>query len=164
MDNEIEEIWRDVVGFEGVYKVSSLGNVARVRNGSLRQLKKCPAGGKHNCDYLYVSLTHRDKVRFSSVHRLVAEAFIPNPEKLPQVNHKDEDKFNNCAENLEWCTASYNNRYGTKIARGVDAMKKSQSKRFDKKLDKILTSGKTAGEMLAELKTLMPQFDFEEVK
>ena len=164
MDNEIEEVWRDVVGFEGVYKVSSLGNVARVRNGSLRQLKKCPAGGKHNCDYLYVSLTHRDKVRFSSVHRLVAEAFIPNPEMLPQVNHKDEDKFNNCAENLEWCTASYNNRYGTKIARGVDAMKKSKSRRVDKKLEAILTSGATVGEMLAELKTLMPQFDFEEVQ
>ena len=163
MNEPIEEIWRDVVGFEGVYKVSSLGNVARVRNGSLRQLKKCPAGGKHNCDYLYVSLTHRDKVRFSSVHRLVAEAFIPNPEGLPQVNHKDEDKFNNCVDNLEWCTASYNNRYGTKIARGVEAMKKSNSKRIDKKLEKIMTSGKTVGEMLAELKKLMPNFDFEEV-
>ena len=161
MENKIEEIWKDVVGFEGVYKVSSLGNVARVRNGSLRQLKKCPAGGKHNCDYLYVSLTHRDKVRFSSVHRLVAEAFIPNPEGLPQVNHKDEDKFNNCVGNLEWCTASYNNRYGTKISRGVDTMKKSR--RIEKKLEKILTSGKTAGEMMAELQTLMPNFDFEEV-
>ena len=161
MNNTIEEVWKDVVGFEGIYKVSSLGNVARVRNGSLRQLKKCPAGGKHNCDYLYVSLTHREKVRFSSVHRLVAEAFIPNPEGLPQVNHKDEDKFNNCVGNLEWCTASYNNRYGTKISRGVDTMKKSR--RIDKKLEKILTSGKTAGEMLAELKTLMPQFEYEEV-
>ena len=164
MENKIEEIWRDVVGFEGVYKVSSLGNVARVRNGFLRQLKKCPAGGKHNCDYLYVSLTHREKVRFSSVHRLVAEAFIPNPEKLPQVNHKDEDKFNNCVENLEWCTASYNNRYGTKIARGVESMKKSKSKRVEKNLEKIMTSGKTAGEMLAELQKLMPLFEYEEVK
>ena len=164
MDEQIEEIWKDVVGFEGVYKVSNLGNVARVRNGSLRELKKCPAGGKNNCDYLYVSLTHRDKVRFSSVHRLVAEAFIPNPEGLPQVNHRDEDKFNNCVENLEWCTASYNNRYGTKIARGVESQKKSKSRRVDKKLEAILTSGKTAGEILAELKTLMPNFDFEEVK
>lgn len=80
------------------------------------------------------------------------------------MNHKDEDKFNNCAENLEWCTASYNNRYGTKISRGVDAMKKSKSRRIDKKLEAILTSGKTAGEMLAELKKLMPNFDFEEVQ
>lgn len=163
MDKE-EEVWKDVVGFEGIYKVSSLGNVARVRGEKLRQLKKCPAGGKHNCDYLYVSLTHREKVRFSSVHRLVAEAFIPNPERLPQVNHKDEDKFNNCVENLEWCTASYNNRYGTKIARQVKAFKKSKSRRIDKKLEKILTSGAMVGEMLAELKTLMPNFDFEEVK
>ena len=164
MNEPIEEVWKDVVGFEGVYKVSSLGNVARVRNGSLRQLKKCPAGGKHNCDYLYVSLTHRDKVRFSSVHRLVAEAFIPNPEKLPQVNHKDENKFNNCVENLEWCTASYNNSYGTKIARGVKSFKKSKSRRIDKKLEKIMTSGATAGEILTELQKLMPNFDFEEVK
>ena len=164
MNNTIEEVWKDVVGFEGIYKVSSLGNVARVRNGSLRQLKKCPAGGKHNRDYLYVSLTHREKVRFSSVHRLVAEAFIPNPEGLPQVNHKDEDKFNNCVDNLEWCTASYNNRYGTKISRGVDTMKKSKSRCIDKKLEKILTSGKTAGEILTELQKLMPNFDFEEVK
>ena len=160
----MKEIWKDVVGFEGIYKVSSLGNVARVRGEKLCQLKKCPAGGKHNCDYLYVSLTHREKVRFSSVHRLVAEAFIPNPEGLPQVNHKDEDKFNNCVGNLEWCTASYNNRYGTKIARGVEAMKRSKSRRVDKKLEAILTSGKTVGEMLAELKKLMPNFDFEEVK
>ena len=164
MNEQMKEIWRDVVGFEGVYKVSSLGNVARVRNGSLRQLKKCPAGGKNNCDYLYVSLTHREKVRFSSVHRLVAEAFIPNPEGLPQVNHKDEDKFNNCVDNLEWCTASYNNRYGTKISRGVESMKKSKSRRVDKNLEAILTSGATAGEILAELQNLMPNFDFEEVK
>ena len=78
------------------------------------------------------------------------------------MNHKDEDKFNNCVDNLEWCTASYNNRYGTKIARGVNT-KKSKSKHVEKKLEKIMTSGKTAGEILAELKTLMPNFDFEEV-
>ena len=79
------------------------------------------------------------------------------------MNHKDEHKFNNCVENLEWCTASYNNRYGTKIARGVESMKKSKSRRVDKKLEAILTSGKTAGEILAELQNLMPNFDFEEV-
>ena len=164
MDEQIEEIWRDIVGFEGIYQVSNTGTVRRIYPNRTKTLKQCLAGGYTNKEYLYVSMSANGKCRSSSVHRLVAEAFIPNPEGLPQVNHKDEDKFNNCVENLEWCTASYNNRYGTKIARGVESQKKSKSRRVDKKLEAILTSGKTAGEILAELKTLMPNFDFEEVK
>ena len=164
MENKIEEIWRDVVGFEGVYQVSNTGIVRRIYPNKTKTLKQCKAGGRTNKEYLYVNMSAKGKYRSSSVHRLVAEAFIPNPEGLPQVNHKDEDKFNNCVDNLEWCTASYNNRYGTKIARGVESQKKSQSKHFDKKLEAILTSGKTVGEMLTQLKTLMPNFDFEEVK
>lgn len=164
MKEQIEEVWRDVVGFEGVYQVSNTGIVRRIYPNRTKTLKQCKAGGRTNKEYLYVNMSANGKYRSSSVHRLVAEAFIPNPEGLPQVNHKDEDKSNNCAENLEWCTASYNNRYGTKISRGVDAMKKSKSRRIDKKLEAILTSGKTAGEMLAELQKLMPNFDFEEVK
>lgn len=164
MDNEIEEVWRDVVGFEGIYQVSNTGIVRRIYPNRTKTLKQCKAGGRTNKEYLYVNMSANGKYRSSSVHRLVAEAFIPNPERLPQVNHKDEDKFNNCADNLEWCTASYNNRYGTKISRGVESQKKSKSRRIDKKLEKIMTSGKTAGEMLSQLKTLMPNFDFEEVK
>ena len=163
MDEQIEEIWRDVVGFEGVYQVSNTGIVRRIYPNRTKTLKQCRAGGRTNKEYLYVNMSANGKYRSSSVHRLVAEAFIPNPEGLPQVNHKDEHKFNNCVDNLEWCTASYNNRYGTKISRGVESQKKSKSRRIDKKLEAILTSGKTAGEMLAELKTLMPNFDFEEV-
>ena len=163
MNNTIEEVWKDVVGFEGIYQVSITGIVRRLYPNKTKILKQCKAGGRTNKEYLYVNMSANGKYRSSSVHRLVAEAFIPNPERLPQVNHKDEDKFNNCVDNLEWCTASYNNSYGTKISRGVDAMKKSKSKRIDKNLEKILTSGKTAGEMLAELQTLMPQFNFEEV-
>ena len=164
MNEQIEEIWRDVVGFEGIYQVSNTGIVRRIYPNRTKTLKQCRAGGYTNKEYLYVSMSANGKYRSSSVHRLVAEAFIPNPDRLPQVNHKDEHKTNNCADNLEWCTASYNNRYGTKISRGVDAMKKSKSRRIDKKLEKILTSGKTVGEMLAQLQALMPKFDFEEVK
>ena len=161
MKEPIEEIWRDVVGFEGIYQVSNTGIVRRIYPNKTKILKQCKAGGRTNKEYLYVNMSANGKYRSSSVHRLVAEAFIPNPEGLPQVNHIDEDKFNNCVGNLEWCDASYNNRYGTKISRGVNTMKKSR--RIDKKLEKIMTSGKTAGEMLTELKELMPQFEYEEV-
>ena len=65
--------------------------------------------------YLQVILYKDGKVKHYGVHRLIAEAYIPNPNNLPQVNHKDENKTNNCLQNLEWCDAKYNNNYGTRI-------------------------------------------------
>lgn len=97
------EEWRDVVGYEGLYAVSNMGNVMCVK-----KLKPSPRGG-----YPGVVLSKNGKRESKSVHRLVAEAFIPNPERLPVVNHKDEDKGNARADNLEWCTAKYNMNYGT---------------------------------------------------
>lgn len=122
----MEEIWKPIKGYEGYYEVSNLGRVRRLdrydygcgyarfyKGGILKSL--CGSNG-----YLHVMLC-RDGTRLTkSVHRLVATTFIPNPENLPQVNHKDEDKSNNTVTNLEWCSSKYNMNYGTKNRRCND--------------------------------------------
>ena len=101
----MKEEWKDIPHFNG-FQVSNDG---RVRNKHGRILK----GSINNNGYQMVHLRTKDKNKLCTVHRLVAEAFIPNPDNLPFVNHKDENKLNNEAENLEWCTSSYNMNYGT---------------------------------------------------
>lgn len=101
----MEEIWRPVVGYEGLYEVSSTGQVRNCRGKLLRP------GPDHN-GYLKCVLCKKGKTKTIYIHRLVAQAFIPNPMYLKQVNHKDEDKSNNNVDNLEWCTARYNVNYG----------------------------------------------------
>ena len=109
----MEEIWKEVVGYEGLYQVSNLGRVRSFKYKSPRILKH------HNnkLGYARLILRKNNQSYGHSVHRLVAEAFIPNPNNLPVVNHKDENPRNNNVENLEWCTHQYNNVYGTKIDR-----------------------------------------------
>lgn len=105
--------WRFVVGFEGLYEVSSEG---RVRSLNYRNSGKAAELSLRNTGkgYLQVVL-YKDKIKYPlKVHRLVAEAFIPNPEKFPEVNHLDEDKSNNQVSNLEWCTSKHNVNYGTR--------------------------------------------------
>lgn len=104
------ELWKPVEGYLS-YEVSNLG---RVRNKKLDLVK---AQRKTKTGYLIVDLKENGIKRTRYVHRLVAQAFIPNPDELPQINHKDENKQNNCVENLEWCTAAYNNAYGTHVER-----------------------------------------------
>ena len=115
-----EEEWRDVVGYEGLYQVSSKGRVKSLnyrRTGKEKVLKL----GKDNNGYLTVGLHKEGKVKWCTVHRLVATAFIPNIENLPEVNHIDECKTNSNVENLEWCTREYNISYGTKNKRAAEA-------------------------------------------
>ena len=116
------EIWKDIEGYEGIYQVSNLGNVKvldRYVNSSIKNNKIVKRQGKIlkqyiKKGYLQVTLTLNNKRKYYNVHRLVANAFIPNPDKLPQVNHKNENKYDNRVENLEWCTAKYNCNYGTR--------------------------------------------------
>lgn len=110
------EIWKDVVGYEGYYEVSNLGNVrsvTRVKKG--KQLK--PIERRHG--YLAVQLHGKGGnergFKAFSIHRLVAEAFISNPNNYPEVNHIDEDKSNNRVDNLEWVTHKQNMNSGTII-------------------------------------------------
>lgn len=101
------EYWKEIPGYEGLYEVSNKGNVRNVRRNKLLRLSKT------NYGYIRVVLSKNRIKTLLSVHRLVAQAFLPNPDNLPMINHKDEDKTNNNVTNLEWCDAKYNNNYGT---------------------------------------------------
>lgn len=105
-----EEIWKPISGYEGKYMISNFG---RVKSLNYRRTgkEKIMTPGKLRKNYLGVSLTINGKSKTFKVHRLVAEAFIPNTKNLPLVNHKDENTMNNCADNLEWCDNTYNVRY-----------------------------------------------------
>lgn len=106
------EIWKDIPGYAGLYQVSNTGRVKSFKNQyghGVRILN----GEKTKSGYIQVSL---NKKRYK-IHRLVALAFIPNPDGLPQINHKNEIRTDNRVENLEWCTGKYNVNYGTAIER-----------------------------------------------
>jgi len=113
------EIWRDIKGYEYLYQVSNLGRVKSVsrkvsRGNSFYTVKeKILNYGVDRLGYTRVVLSNKCNCRTFLVHRLVAEAFIPNPNNLPYINHKDENPSNNCIDNLEWCTQKYNVNYGT---------------------------------------------------
>lgn len=123
------EIWKPIIGYEGYYEVSNMGNIR-----SVERKVECPNrwGGFNimryesillkpitiNSGYLVVTLSKKNKPKRELVHRLVAEAFIPNPDKKPEVNHINEIKTDNRSENLEWMTKSENLHYGTGVFRG----------------------------------------------
>lgn len=104
------ETWKPVVGYEGLYEVSDLGNV-RSLNWHNEKYARNLWLKPHNKGYFQVELVRNKEKKMHMVHRLVAIAFIPNPLNLPQVNHKDENKKNNAVENLEWCDNRYNVKY-----------------------------------------------------
>ena len=107
------EIWRDIEGYEGLYQISNKGRVKRLLGPSERILRPWDNG----YGYMIIGLCKNGIRKRIKVHRLVAIAFIPNPDNKPQVNHKDENKKNNCVENLEWMTCRDNINYGTRTER-----------------------------------------------
>lgn len=116
MDNEI---WKPIPQYEGLYEVSSYGVIKslpkqrRGRNNSIVCHKERILVASDSHGYRSVSLTKNEVHKTFSIHRIVATAFIPNPHNYKEVNHKDENKANNNASNLEWCTTRYNLNYGT---------------------------------------------------
>ena len=123
----MEEIWKDIKGYEGLYQVSNLGRVRNIKYGRL--LKYGYVG-----EYNRVTLYSDSKPDYRMVHRLVAESFIDNPNNYPIVNHKDENKSNNVVSNLEWCTMTYNLNYGDcQIKKSISMMGKNVGKRRNKK-------------------------------
>lgn len=145
--NESKEEWRTISGTMGKYAVSNLG---RIR--SKRGILKPSLSAKK---YLHVALSVNGKRKDVNIHRAVAEAFIENPQNFPIINHKDENKVNNRADNLEWCTYSYNISYGSASKKKSDRMKSLLSDRRNHpksrrvvclESGKVWCCAKTAGE------------------
>lgn len=138
------EIWKNIKGYEGIYQISNLGRIKSLHNkfGNKELIMK--QNLKRN-GYYQIRLKRNGTVKDFIIHRLVAEAFIPNPNNYPCVNHIDENKTNNNANNLEWCSILYNNTYGNRLKK----VSKAQSKKvyqydFNWKLIKIYDSCKEA--------------------
>lgn len=109
----MKEVFKDIAGYEGLYQVSNLGRVKSLGNDKSRKEKILRPGIRGN-GYLLVILWKNGKRKNYLVHRLVSETFLDNPDNLPCVNHRDENKQNNCVSNLEFCTYQYNNTFNDK--------------------------------------------------
>lgn len=120
----MKEIFKDIKGYENLYKISNYGNVKSLKNSIILK----PA--KNHRGYLHVALYKNNKTKAHRIHRLVAQAFISNPENKPQVNHKDGNKLNNCVDNLEWVTNGENQKHAFKL--GLQTNKGSNNPRSRK--------------------------------
>lgn len=157
----MEEIWKDIKNFEGYYQVSNLGRVRsldriivynngrkHIHKGKILNLKPKKTG------YIDVYLQKQFDSKNFLLHRLVAEAFIPNPNNYPIINHKDENPSNNCVDNLEWCTYEYNNNYGSrnsKLSNSRKGMKFTEAHK--QKLSKSKLGNKNAKGSYRSLET-----------
>ncbi len=133
------EVWKDIAGYEGIYQVSDAGrvrSVARVNSQGAKLKGKPRKLIKDHNGYCVVGLTRDAVMRYHKVHRIVAAAFIPNPDNLPQVNHTEGNKADNRACKLEWCTNQENIDHS--LALGLrDPMGESNSRAKLSELDVV---------------------------
>lgn len=154
-----KEIWKDIKGFENLYQVSNFGRIKsydkivyvesnnqyvnfiakKKYKSKIKKLKILPT------NYIQVTLTKDNKNYYKYVHRLVAEAFIPNPNNLLEVNHKDSNRKNNCVDNLEWCSSKEN-----KIHSILYGNRKPILLKYEEEIYQKLIKGKTVKELAEE--------------
>lgn len=146
---ETKEIWKPIKGYEGLYEVSNLGNVMSL-NYCGREEKRLLRQIESRYGYLKVNLYKNRKMKTYLVHRLVAETFLPNLFNEPCINHKSEIKTDNRVENLEWCTVSYNNKYGTRIQR---VSEKRINGKQSKPILQLTKTGKLVKEWISIMET-----------
>lgn len=118
----MKEIWIDIQDYEGLYQISNFGRVKSLTYGRIRKTQI------NNAGYEFVSLCKDNKARPHSIHRLVATAFVSNPYDYKYVNHIDENKLNNCASNLEWCSAKQNLEHSNVINKMLSAGHRANEK------------------------------------
>lgn len=124
------EQWKPILGYEGLYEVSSLGRVRSLPRWHNTRITGYIDKGRmlkprfDSYGYQMVMLCKNKIQKNYLIHKLVAKAFIDNPNNYDSINHKDEDKTNNCVDNLEWCTRYYNNNYGTRNKRMSETIRK----------------------------------------
>lgn len=131
----MKEIWKDVKGYGGLYKISTFGNIItkRIWTGKMyieKERKLKPTIARNG--YLRITLTKDGKAKYINIHRLVAETFLSNPNNYPCVNHIDGNKLNNNLENLEWCSYSHNSKEAFRL--GLHKTKKGKNSPRSKKV------------------------------
>lgn len=151
------EIWKDIKGYEGKYQVSNKGRIKSLSRaiphlGSFRVIPEriMTQHVSSTNGYYMVSLCKDNKYEWMLTHRIVATAFIPNPNNLPYINHKDEIKIHNNVENLEWCTPSYNMNYSNVREKQINAISKEVEQydfdgRFIKRYKNCYAAGRELG-------------------
>ncbi len=143
---EKKEIWQNIKGYEGLYQVSNMGRIKRLpkteyvynylSNTKVKRVKKekILAYKRNSNNYIIVTLSNNGVSKAYTIHRLVAQTFIPNPNNYPQINHINGKKYDNRVENLEWCTASENIKHASRVGlRKTTKKQKTQAKRNLKK-------------------------------